>query len=224
MIETILGLLEATTWLAVLGAFLWGIASIMLSPCHMASIPLLVGFLGRVDGQALSNRKLALWVTIGVSASLVIVAGISLAAGRILGDLWGVGPWLMVAFLILAGLVLLEAIDVPSLGRLRPDRARPGAGGAVAAGGVLGITLGPCTFGFFAPFLAFGAGSSSLGIRITSLGAFIFAHLLATWTAGVLGGRAAGWIQRGGRVAKLAKGAVGIVAIAIAVEMIVNGL
>ncbi len=222
MIETILGLLETATWLAVVGAFLWGIASIALSPCHLTSIPLLVGFLSRTEGQLLSDRRLAIWVTVGASASLVVVAGVSLAAGRLLGDLWGVGPWLMVAFLILAGLVLLEAIDLPSFGRLQPERVRSGLGGAVAAGGVLGVTLGPCTFGFFAPLMAFGVAPAPLGLRIAAVSAFVVAHGLATWTAGILGGRVAGWIKRGGRGAKLAKGVVAIGAIAIAVEMIIN--
>lgn len=222
MTEMILRLVETSTWLAVLGAFLWGLASIALSPCHLASIPLLVGFLGRVEGQTLDNRRLALWVTVGASLSLVLVAGVSLAAGRILGDLWGIGPWLMIVLLILAGLVLLGVIDIPSFGQLRPDRARAGATGAAAAGGVLGTSLGPCTFGFFAPLLAFGAGSAPLGLRVTSLVAFVAAHLLATWTAGVLGARVGGWIQRGGRVARVAKGVVGVAAIALAVDMIVN--
>lgn len=220
MTETILGLVETATWLAVLGAFLWGVASVLLSPCHLASLPLLVGFLDRIEGQTLSSRKLALWVTVGVSASLLVVAGVSLAAGRILGDLWGAGTWVMVAFLILAGLVLLEAVDVPSFGQLRPDRARAGAGGAAAAGGMLGVTLGPCTFGFFAPLLAFGASSAPFGLRASALGAFVAAHLLGTWTAGVLGARVGRWMRGGGRVARLAKGLVGVVAIAIALDMI----
>jgi cytochrome c-type biogenesis protein len=222
MIEAILGMLETSAWLAVLGAALWGVASVLLSPCHLASIPLLVGFLGRLEGQTLGSRKLALWVTIGVSISLVVVAGISLAAGRILGDLWGIGPWLMVAFLIFAGLVLLDAINVPSVGQLRPERARAGSAGAAAAGGVLGVTLGPCTFAFFAPLIAFGAGPASLGLRATALAAFVAAHLLATWTAGILGARVGGWIQHGSRVAKAAKSLAGLAAIAIAIDMIVN--
>ena len=222
MTEVILGMVESSTWLAVMGAFLWGLASILLSPCHLASIPLLVGFLGRVEGQALSNKMLSLWVTVGASVSLVVVAGVSLAAGRVLGDLWGIGPWVMVAFLILAGLVLLEAIDLPTVGQLRPERARAGARGAVTAGGVLGVTLGPCTFGFFAPLLAFGAGPAPLALRVATLGSFVVAHLVATWSAGVLGGRVSGWIRRGGRVARVAKALVGIAAIAVAVDMIIQ--
>jgi len=38
-------MLLASTWLALVGAFLWGVASVLLSPCHLAGIPLVVGFL-----------------------------------------------------------------------------------------------------------------------------------------------------------------------------------
>ena len=31
--------------LALLAAFVWGILSILLSPCHLSSIPLIIGFL-----------------------------------------------------------------------------------------------------------------------------------------------------------------------------------
>lgn len=223
MTETILTLVEESTWLAVPGAFLWGLASIFLSPCHLTSLPLLVGFLGRVEGQSLRTRALSLWVTLGVSLSLVVVAAVSLAAGRILGDLWGVGPWLMILFLLLVGLVLLEAVEIPALGQLRPEKARAGRAGALATGGVLGVTLGPCTFGFFAPLLAFGAGAAPWGLRAATLGAFVVAHFAAAWAAGVLGGRVGDWMRRGGRVAEVLKKSMGVGAIAVALEMIVYG-
>lgn len=222
MTDVILNLVETTTWLAVLGAFLWGAASVLLSPCHLTSIPLLVGFLDRIEGQTLDSRGLAAWVTVGVSVSLIAVAGVSLMAGRILGDLWGMGPWLMIVFLIGAGLVLLEAIELPSLGQLRPERARAGVGGAVGAGGVLGVTLGPCTFAFFAPLMAFSVGPATVALKVATVGAFVAAHLLMTWLAGVLGVRIAGWFSGGGRVARIVKAIVGVAAILVAVEMILT--
>lgn len=222
MTQAILQLIEATTWVAVFGAFLWGVASVALSPCHLASVPLLVGFLGRMQGQTLSHRQLATWTTVGVSASLLGVAGVSLVAGRILGDLWGIGPWLMVGLLLGAGLLLLGVFELPSLGQLRPERARPGPPGAIAAGGVLGVTLGPCTFAFFAPLVAFGTGPAQMPLKVATLLAFVSAHLLATWSAGLFGARVGGWLSGAGRFARPLKGLVGLVAIGIALDMIVQ--
>jgi len=36
---------ESTPLIAIGAAFIWGMLSIILSPCHLSSIPLLVGFI-----------------------------------------------------------------------------------------------------------------------------------------------------------------------------------
>ena len=40
--------MTGATWLAALGCFLWGMVSVLFSPCHLASIPLVVAY---VAGQ-----------------------------------------------------------------------------------------------------------------------------------------------------------------------------
>ena len=35
--------------LAALGCFLWGVVSVLFSPCHLASIPLIVGYVAGQD-------------------------------------------------------------------------------------------------------------------------------------------------------------------------------
>ena len=42
-------LLSGHPLLGLLGAFIWGILSILLSPCHLASIPLIVGFISQQE-------------------------------------------------------------------------------------------------------------------------------------------------------------------------------
>ncbi len=34
-----------SAWLALLASFMWGVLSILLSPCHLSSIPLVVGYI-----------------------------------------------------------------------------------------------------------------------------------------------------------------------------------
>ena len=36
---------------ALIASFFWGVCSIMLSPCHLASIPLIVGFIGQQESM-----------------------------------------------------------------------------------------------------------------------------------------------------------------------------
>jgi len=40
---------EGAPAIAVAAAFVWGVLSILLSPCHLASIPLIVGFIDEVQ-------------------------------------------------------------------------------------------------------------------------------------------------------------------------------
>ena len=46
---------ESTPLIAVGAAFMWGVLSIILSPCHLASIPLIVGFIDEQGG--ISTRR-----------------------------------------------------------------------------------------------------------------------------------------------------------------------
>jgi len=50
--------ITGATWLTALGCFLWGMVSVLFSPCHLASIPLIVAY---VAGQetALKPRQAA---------------------------------------------------------------------------------------------------------------------------------------------------------------------
>ncbi len=83
---------EGAGWLAIPAAFVWGILSIVLSPCHLTSVPLVIGYINR--GEATSTRR-AVWTATcfagGVLVTLAIAGGIALAAGRLLGQtgIWG---------------------------------------------------------------------------------------------------------------------------------------
>ncbi|SDB53322.1 Cytochrome c biogenesis protein CcdA [Desulfonatronum thiosulfatophilum] len=139
---------------ALLAAFFWGVLSIVLSPCHLAGIPLIVGYINgqkvETSGRAIS---LSLLFGLGILGSIVIVGIISASAGRLLGDL---GP---LPYYILSGVFILFGLNLTGLvpmGCLVPNRLlpkAPGKRGALALGLVLGIGLGPCTFVYMAPIL-----------------------------------------------------------------------
>ena len=46
--------------LGALGCFLWGGVSVLFSPCHLASIPLIIGYVGGQD-QVVEGRKATLY-------------------------------------------------------------------------------------------------------------------------------------------------------------------
>jgi cytochrome c-type biogenesis protein len=46
--------------LAAVGCFLWGVVSVLFSPCHLASIPLIVGYVAGQD-RMVEGRQAALY-------------------------------------------------------------------------------------------------------------------------------------------------------------------
>jgi cytochrome c-type biogenesis protein len=52
------GLVQSTFLVALLGAFLWGVLSILLSPCHLTSIPLVVGYISHQGVKSFKNAFL----------------------------------------------------------------------------------------------------------------------------------------------------------------------
>ncbi len=154
------------SWLLALSsAFIWGVLSIVLSPCHLASIPLIVGFVG---GQGnIRTRRAALLATLFSLGILVTIAALGIAtaaAGRMLGDLGRIGNWIVAAIFLVVGLHLLGVIPLPGVSVANVGLRRKGAGAAFLLGLIFGIALGPCTFAYMAPMLAvaFRAGTADL--------------------------------------------------------------
>ena len=55
---------------AISAAFIWGILSILLSPCHLSSIPLIIGF---IDKQEYTSVKRAFWLSLFFSTGILIL-------------------------------------------------------------------------------------------------------------------------------------------------------
>ncbi|MCB2173909.1 cytochrome c biogenesis protein CcdA, partial [bacterium] len=92
--------------LGALGCFLWGMVSVLLSPCHLASIPLIIGYVGGQQGLVEGRRAggYALLFTIGLFTTITAIGIICSLLGRMLGD---VGPyWTIVVGLVLVWVAL----------------------------------------------------------------------------------------------------------------------
>jgi cytochrome c-type biogenesis protein len=154
--------LRHQTGIAALVAGLWGAMSFLMSPCHLAMVPLVVAF---VSGQApMSARRpatLAAAFAMGLTGAIAVVGLATFAAGRIAGD---IGPWAgyaVAAVFIVAGLALMGVLTL-NWGMLHVTWVRGrGIWGAAALGFIGGAALGPCTFAYLAPVLgvAFADGS-----------------------------------------------------------------
>jgi cytochrome c-type biogenesis protein len=93
---------------------MWGILSIVLSPCHLASIPLIVGF---ISEQGRGTVRRAFWTSTlfaaGILITIAVIGVITAAAGRILGDVGRYGNYFVALIFFGVGLHLLGVIAIP---------------------------------------------------------------------------------------------------------------
>ncbi|MBN1795206.1 MAG: hypothetical protein JW804_00895 [Sedimentisphaerales bacterium] len=170
---------EGTWFIAVAASFIWGILSILLSPCHLASIPLIVGF---IDEQGRISTKRAFWIStlfaVGILITIGVIGAITAAAGRMTGDVGKYGNYFVALIFFVVGLHLLEVIPNPFAGPGQVGMKRKGLLAALILGLVFGIALGPCTFAYMAPMLGitFKLASTNLAYGILLLLVYGIGH------------------------------------------------
>ena len=60
--------MQSSLMIALTASLLWGMLSILLSPCHLASIPLIVAFIGE---QGKTSTKRAFWLATSFSLGIL---------------------------------------------------------------------------------------------------------------------------------------------------------
>ena len=145
---------EGTPAIALSAAVVWGVLSIILSPCHLASIPLIVGF---VDNQGTISTKRAFVISLlfasGILMTIGLIGIITAAAGRMMGDVGRYANYFVAIIFFVVGLHLLDVIPMPWSGPGQVGMKRKGMLAALILGLVFGVALGPCTFAYMAPML-----------------------------------------------------------------------
>ena len=146
---------EGSALIALSASLVWGILSIILSPCHLSSIPLIVGF---ISGQGKMTARQAFGIAttfaVGILVTIGAIGVITASAGRMMGDIGKTGNYIVAAIFFLVGLHLLGVIPMPFAGVGGTKMKRKGLPAAFILGLVFGVALGPCTFAYMAPMLA----------------------------------------------------------------------
>ena len=178
-------MLEGSLILAVTASFIWGILSVVLSPCHISSIPLVVGYVNR-DGKQSSKKALltSVYFSTGVFISLIIIGVITSLMGKMIGDIGQIGMIVVGTIFILTGIWLMDLLKTDSC-NINLFRGKNGAGG-ILMGFIFGAALGPCTFGFMFPVMAvaFKAADKNILISIFVITAYAIGHSLVIIFAG----------------------------------------
>ena len=146
---------EGGPLLALTAALLWGVLSVVLSPCHLSSIPLIVGFISG-QGRVSTGRAFGIvsCFAVGILITIAAIGAVTAAAGRMMGDIGRWGNYFVAVIFFLVGLHLLGVIPAPWSSPGQVGVKSKGLAAAFLLGLIFGIALGPCTFAYMAPVLA----------------------------------------------------------------------
>jgi cytochrome c-type biogenesis protein len=185
------------TSVAAVGCFLWGMISVAFSPCHLASIPLIVAYVGgqqeilrpREAGYYSAAFSFGLFITIaliGIACALV---------GRMLGDVGN--HWQILIGLILLWVALgVFGVEKCSMsGSLLYRLHVRGLFGAFFLGLAYGVLSGSCTFGFIAPILAIITIQKKVALGVVFILLFAIGHCLPIVVAGSSGAAVRGLLE-----------------------------
>jgi cytochrome c-type biogenesis protein len=172
--------------LAALGCFFWGIVSVLFSPCHLASIPLMVAYVAGQE-KAVNPRQAVGYsaaFTIGLFITIALIGVICALLGRMLGDVGNYWQILVGAVLIWVALGMLGVESCTLSNSLLGRFNMKGLPGAFALGLSYGILSGSCTFGFIAPILAIITVQGDIATGTVFIVLFAVGHCLPIMVAG----------------------------------------
>ncbi len=172
---------------ALAASFVWGILSVILSPCHLSSIPLIVGF---VSEQTKLDSRRALGISsvfaVGILITIGLLGILTAQLGRLMGDVGPYGSYLVAGVFFLFGLHMLDVVPMPWSGPGQAGIRRRGLLAALILGLMFGTALGPCTFAFMGPVLgvSFAVAPTDLVYAVLLIAAYGIGHCAVIVAAG----------------------------------------
>ncbi len=178
--------LASGTAIAALGCFVWGVISVLLSPCHLASIPLIIAYVGGQQ-QTLSPKQAGSYAalfTLGLFITIAVIGIVCALLGRMLGDVGNYWQILIGLVLVWVALGMLGVEKCTMFGSLLYRLNLKRLFGAFALGLAYGVLSGSCTFGLIAPILAIITIQKKLAAGILFIMLFAMGHCLPIVVAG----------------------------------------
>ncbi len=172
--------------MAAAGCFIWGVISVLFSPCHLASIPLIVGYVGGQE-RMLQPRQAGIYsvlFTTGLFITIALIGILCALLGRMLGDVGIYWQVLIGLVLIWVALGMLGVEKCSMSGSFLYRLNLKGKLGAFVLGLAYGVLSGSCTFGFIAPILAIITVQEKIATGIILIVLFAVGHCLPIVIAG----------------------------------------
>jgi cytochrome c-type biogenesis protein len=172
---------------ALAAAFGWGVMSILLSPCHLSSIPLVIGYISSQGTEGVKRSySLSLVFALGILITIGLIGAITASAGRMMGDVGVWGNIIVAGVFFVVGLYLMDVISLSWGGIVPSTSFARGWKGALLLGLIFGVGLGPCTFAYMAPVLGvvFSVSTTNMFQALSLIAAFGVGHCAVIVGAG----------------------------------------
>lgn len=185
-------------FLAYLGVFVGGIVS-SSSPCVLATIPLVIGYVG---GYSEGNRRKAvlysLTFILGLSLTFTVLGAIASLIGGLFGMISRTWYFIIGGVAIAIGLHLIGiySMNIPTPVNLQPKRR--GIFGAFLLGALFGIVSSPCATPVLALILAFVASKGEVVYGTSLLFVYAIGHCALIFLAGTAAGFVESFIKSKG--------------------------
>ena len=194
LLENIGIIIENQAWLAFPACFLGGIIS-SASPCVLAMIPLVIGYVGGyAEGSQKKAIQYSLMFTLGLTITFTVLGIIAGALGMLFGDIGGFWYYILPPVAIILGLYLIFSeifnfsIGIPQ--RFMPKRKA--LLGAFLIGLSFGVVASPCATPVLAVILTFATTKKEIAYS----GGLLLAYALGHWVLVLGAGISAGFAQR----------------------------
>lgn len=198
LLGNISSVMNNTPALAYLLIFFGGILSAS-SPCVLAIIPLVIGFVG---GYSEGNKKKALLYSLtfalGLSITFTILGAVASLLGRLFGDVGKLWYYLAAGVALVMGLYLLDVIKIPFPKTVEMKTKHKGILGAFLLGLLFGVVSSPCATPVLAVILAFVATKAKIVYGISLLFVYALGHCALIILAGVSAGFVENYVQSRG--------------------------
>ena len=190
--ETLGQIMQTRPILAYGASYMGGVIA-TASPCILASIPLVIGFVG---GYAEGRKKQAFFYSltfvVGLASVMSILGAMAALMGTMFGDVGTYWYFVVAVILMVMGLQLAGIINLKLGGasqKFLPQRT--GLIGALILGALFGLVLSPCASPVLAVILTLAAVKGEVAYGSTLL----FAYALGQGTLIILAGTFTGVIE-----------------------------
>ncbi len=188
--------IQTNPWLAFAGVFLGG-ALTASSPCVLAMIPLVIGFVGGYDEISGWRRSLrfSLVFVFGLALSFTGMGLVAITLGRLFGDVGDFWPWVVAAVCLAMAAHLwdLWSFSMPArLTEYRPSHL--GLLGALTLGLLFGLVSAPCAAPILVVVLTYIASRGNLPYGLALLWTYAVGHCLLVVVAGTSMGLVKTWL------------------------------